>query len=179
MKRLTRYFFEGILFLGPIVLTAYIVYVVFVKIDSLFRFDVPGFGFLVTIALITVFGFIASNFLTRKIAALVDRIFARLPVVKMIYNSIKDVISAMFGEKKTFDSPVAVSLVPGSDIWALGFITAESLERFGVEDRVAVYLPQSYNFAGNMILVPKQSIRRLETDGGALMKFIVSGGISS
>jgi uncharacterized membrane protein len=178
MKRLTRYFLEGVLFLGPVVLTLYIVYWVFRRIDGIFHFSIPGVGFLGAIVLITVFGFIASNFLTRRLARLVDFIFMRLPVVKLLYNSIKDVISALFGDKKTFDRPVAVTLVPGSDIWVLGFITSESLDTFGIDGRVAVYLPQSYNFAGNMIVVPAGSVTPLQAEGGRLMKFIVSGGVS-
>jgi uncharacterized membrane protein len=179
MKRLTRYFFEGVLFLAPIVLTVYIVYAVFHKVDDLFRFRIPGMGFLVTVVLITAFGFFASNFLTRKLAGLVDLLFAHLPFVKMIYNVIKDVFAALLGEKKSFNRPVAVVLMPGSDVWVVGFVTSESLENLGVEGRVAVYLPQSYNFAGNMVLVPREHIKPLDADGGAVMKFIVSGGISN
>ena len=66
MKRLTRYFFEGLIVLIPLVATIYVIYAVFTKIDSIFKFSVPGMGFLVTLLTITVVGFISSNFLTRK-----------------------------------------------------------------------------------------------------------------
>ena len=79
MKKLTKYFFDGLLFLVPLVATIYVIYLVFVKIDRLFKFETPGLGFAFTILLITVIGFIASNFFTRWLVLLVDKIFRRLP----------------------------------------------------------------------------------------------------
>ena len=104
MKRLTRYFFEGLLFLVPVVATIYVIYIVFVKIDSIFEFKLPGLGFLVTILTIIVVGFVASNFLTRRIVRLVDTIFTRFPLIKMIYTSIRDLINAFVGDKKVSTS---------------------------------------------------------------------------
>ncbi|UCH45790.1 MAG: DUF502 domain-containing protein, partial [Nitrospiraceae bacterium] len=126
MKRLTRYFFEGLLVLIPVVATLYVIYVVFTKIDSIFKFSIPGMGFLVTILLITVVGFISSNFIAKKLVGLVDTIFTKLPFVKMIYTSVKDLIGAFVGDKKSFDKPVLVSLSGESTIQVIGFITRES-----------------------------------------------------
>lgn len=178
MRRLTRYFLEGLLFLAPVVATIYVVYIVFVKVDGIFRFEVPGFGFLVTLVIITLIGFIASNFLTRKLVGAVDHLFRRLPLVKMIYTSVKDLIGAFVGDKKGFNKPVKVTLFPGSNVHVLGFITSESLGNLGIKDTVAVYLPQSYNFAGNLILAPMEQVTPIEADSGDVMAFIVSGGIS-
>jgi uncharacterized membrane protein len=178
MGRLTRYFLEGLLFLAPVVATIYVVYIVFVKVDGIFKFKVPGFGFLATIVIITLIGFIASNFLTRKVVGLVDNIFRRLPLVKMIYKSVKDLIGAFVGDKKGFNKPVRVTIFPGSSVYVLGFITSEALDTFGITDTVAVYLPQSYNFAGNLILAPAEQVTPIEADSGDVMAFIVSGGIS-
>lgn len=179
MKRLTRYFLEGLLFLAPVVATVYVVYIVFVKIDHLFEFQIPGFGVLVTLVIITLIGFIASNFLTSRLTGLVDRIFRRLPLVKMIYTAVKDLINAFVGDKKGFNRPVRVRLFPGSNVYVMGFITKDSLSIFGLEDAVAVYLPQSYNFAGNVILVPKEQVIPVDAESGDVMTFIVSGGISA
>lgn len=178
MGRLTRYFLEGLLFLAPVVATIYVVYFVFVKVDGIFKFSVPGFGFLATILIITLIGFIASNFLTRKIVGIVDHLFRRLPLVKMIYTSVKDLIGAFVGDKKGFNKPVRVALFPDSNVYVLGFITSESLEYLGLENTVAVYLPQSYNFAGNLILAPTEQVTQVDADSGDIMAFIVSGGIA-
>ncbi|HSW64527.1 MAG TPA: DUF502 domain-containing protein [Dissulfurispiraceae bacterium] len=179
MKKLTRYFFEGLLFLVPLVVTLYVLWVVFMKIDGLFQFSTPGLGLLVTLVTITTVGFIASNFFTRWIVLIVDNLFRRVPLVKMIYSALKDLVAAFVGDKKSFQQPVMVELMPGSNVLVIGFITQESLEQFGMTDRVAVYLPQSYNFAGNLIVVPKRQVTPLAADSGQVMAFIVSGGITA
>jgi uncharacterized membrane protein len=161
------------------VATIYVIYVIFVKIDGIFQFQLPGLGFLVTIMTIILVGFVASNFLTRRIARFVDSIFARLPLIKMVYTSIKDLINAFVGDKKSFNKPVLVTISQASNIQVVGFVTRESLDSLGLPDRVAVYLPQSYNFAGNLIVVPKEQVIPLSSDSGDVMAFIVSGGITT
>jgi uncharacterized membrane protein len=178
MKNLTKYFFKGLLFLTPIVVTLYVLYVVFSKVDQIFRFDIPGVGFLVTIGLVTVIGFIVSNFLARRVVMFIDNLFSRMPLAKMIYSSIKDLVNAFVGEKKQFNRPVLVALSAGSAVQAMGFVTRGSLESIGLTESVAVYIPQSYNFAGNLVIVPKEQVTPLEVDSGKAMTFIVSGGVS-
>lgn len=70
----------------------------------------------------------------------------------------------LWGDKKFFDKPVFVTLAPGSGAKAPGFMTSQSLESFGLSDHVAVYLPQSYNFAGNLLPFPKDQVKPLEAD---------------
>ena len=179
MKKLTKYFFEGLLFLVPIVVTIYVLYIVFMKIDRLFGFKIPGVGFIVTIITVTVIGFMTSNFLTKRLIRSAEETLRRLPLVKMIYTSIKDLIGAFVGEKKSFNKPVLVSLSPDSSVQVVGFVTRESLETLGLTGKVAVYLPQSYNFAGNLIIVPKEQVTLLQVESGTVMAFIVSGGITA
>lgn len=177
MRKLTTYFLKGLAFLVPVVATIFVVYIVFVKIDKLFKFPIPGVGFIITIIAITAIGFIGSNFLTRKFVNSVDNLFSRLPLIKMIYTSARDLTSAFVGDRKGF-KPVAVTLSPGSNIQVIGFATKEGLEELGLADNVAVYLPQSYNFAGNLIIVPKEQVRPLSADSAEVMKFVVSGGVA-
>jgi uncharacterized membrane protein len=179
MKRLSQYFLRGLLFLVPLVVTLYVIYWVFVKIDRILSLPVPGMGFVVTIVFITLVGFGASNFLTRNLVQLVDRIFARLPLVKMIYTAIKDLVNAFVGDKKSFNRPVQVVIDRESNLRVIGFATRDSLDSIGIQDSVAVYLPQSYNFAGNLIIVDREQIIPLSADSGEIMKLIVSGGVSS
>jgi uncharacterized membrane protein len=114
----------------------------------------------------------------RKLFGLVEKIFTKLPLVKLLYGSIKDIVEAFAGEDKKFDKPVVVSLTGGDGPKVAGFITSESLENFGMNDYAAVYLPQSYNFAGNVLLFKKDSIQPLDIDSSKAMSFIVSGGVS-
>jgi len=179
MKRISQYFLQGLLFLVPLVVTISVIYWVFVKIDGVLNLPVPGLGFIVTIVFVTLVGFGASNFLTRNIVHFVDKIFARLPLVKMIYTAIKDLVNAFVGDKKSFNRPVQVVIDRESNLRVIGFATRDSLDSIGIKDSVAVYLPQSYNFAGNLIIVDREQIIPLSADPGEIMKLIVSGGVSS
>jgi uncharacterized membrane protein len=179
MKRISQYFLQGLLFLIPLFVTVYVIYWIFIRIDGFLRLPVPGLGFIVTIVFITFIGFVASNFLTQRLVHLVDRIFARLPLVKMIYTSIKDLVNAFVGDKKSFNRPVQVIIDRESNLRVLGFTTRDSLESIGIKESVAVYLPQSYNFAGNLVIVARELVIPLTADPGDVMKLIVSGGVSA
>ena len=179
MKRIGQYFLQGLLFLIPLFVTVYVIYWIFTKIDGFLSLPVPGLGFIVTIVFITFIGFVASNFLTQRIVHLVDRIFARLPLVKMIYSAIKDLVNAFVGDKKSFNRPVQVVIEKENNLRVLGFATRDSLDSIGVKDSMAVYLPQSYNFAGNLIIVDTEQVTPLAADPGQVMKLIISGGVSA
>ena len=186
MKRIARYFLEGLLYVIPLAVTIFVLYKVFVIVDSFLGstfpglgfLTIPGLGFLVTIVLITVIGFLASNVLTRGLLSLIDTLFERVPFIKLIYTSIKDLIGAFVGEKKSFDKPVLVKLTPDGEAKAIGFITRESMEAYGLEDHVAVYFPQSYNFAGNLLIFPSSQVLPLDVESSEAMAFLVSGGVS-
>ena len=179
MKRISQYFLQGLLFLVPLFVTVYVIYWVFIRIDGILDMPVPGVGFIVTIVFVTLVGFGASNFLTKNIVGLVDKIFARLPLVKMIYTAIKDLVNAFVGDKKSFNRPVQVVIDRESNLRVLGFATRDSLDSIGIQDSMAVYLPQSYNFAGNLIIVDREQVTPMSADPGEVMKLIVSGGVSS
>jgi len=69
--------------------------------------------------------------------------------VKLIYTSLRDFMAALVGERRSFDRPVLVSLDEHDQLKAVGFITREDLALLGLRDHVAVYMPQSINFAVN------------------------------
>ncbi|HSP86884.1 MAG TPA: DUF502 domain-containing protein [Ignavibacteriaceae bacterium] len=178
MKTITRYFFEGLIVILPTAATIYFVYLIFIKIDGLFNFKIPGIGFLITLGLILVVGFIASNIFTKGLTNLLERVFSRLPLVKLIYNSIKDLIEAFVGDKKKFNKPVLVKASKDSDIEILGFITEDNLDLLGEKNKVAVYVPQAYNFAGNLLIVSASNVKIINASAEEIMTFIVTGGLS-
>jgi uncharacterized membrane protein len=177
MKRLVSYFVKGLLVFVPAALTVFAVFLVFTKIDALLKIPIPGLGLVITILFITLIGFLASNLIGKKFFSLIDRLFTKLPVVKMLYSAIKDVIEAFAGDKKSFDKPVIVELTEGGPK-AVGFITRDSLEFLSLSDHVAVYFPQSYNFAGSVLVFPSDRVTSLDVDSADAMAFVVSGGIS-
>jgi uncharacterized membrane protein len=150
----------------------------FTKIDKLLGFPIPGLGFLITIAFVTIIGILGSNILTKKVLNFIDSLFIKLPIMRLFYTATKDILTVFLGDKKGFEKPVLVTLIPGSDVKVVGFITTESLDSWGIQDEVAVYLPQSYNFAGNLIVVPKRQVTLINARSSEVMAFIVSGGVT-
>jgi uncharacterized membrane protein len=178
MRRLLNYFLRGLVVTAPLVVTAYVCYRIFVAIDGWLGLPVRGAGFVVTILLITVSGFLASTILARSLVVVVDGVMDRLPFVRILYSSTRDLLNAFVGEQRRFDKPVLVALVPGGAARAFGFVTQDSLDRFGLEGQVAVYLPQSYNFAGSLLVFPADQVTPVAADSADVMAFIVSGGVS-
>lgn len=178
MKRITKYFFEGIAVIFPAVITIYVFYWMFMSLDNLFKFSIPGLGILITFLIILAVGFIASNIFTRGLVQLIDKFFGRLPIIKIIYTSVKDLTGAFVGDKKKFNRPVLVRTSDDSPIELLGFITETDLSLLDLKGKAAVYIPQAYNFAGNLIVVPIENITPLSAGSKEVMTFIVSGGLS-
>ena len=181
MRTIVKYFLRGLLICVPILVTVFILLWAFTGLDKVFRdllrIPFPGLGILATISAIFLIGLLASNLVGRKLFGIVENIFTRLPLVKLLYGSIKDIVEAFAGEEKKFDKPVIASLGAGG-AKVMGFVTSQTMENVGLTDYVAVYLPQSYNFAGNVLLFKKDSIQTLDIDSSKAMSFIVSGGVS-
>ncbi len=179
MSRLLNYFFKGLVFLAPFALTIYVCVRLFVTIDGWLGIPIPGVGFLVTVALITLFGFLAQNLIARSLFGMLERLMDRLPFVRLLYSSTRDLLNAFVGEQRRFDKPVVVTPYPGGVARAIGFVTQESLAALGLHEHVTVYLPQSYNFAGSLLIVPSSAVQRLDADSADVMAFIVSGGVTA
>ncbi|MBI5779733.1 MAG: DUF502 domain-containing protein [Planctomycetes bacterium] len=178
MKKLFGYFVKGLLVSAPLAATVYVVYLVFNWVDGWLRIPYPGVGFVATIILITLTGYLASGLFFKGLMKMLDAQVSRIPLIKLIYSSLKDLMKAFVGEKKMFDRPVLVKLYDTSEAMVIGFITRDDLSMLGIKDSVAVYLPQSYNFAGNLIIVPRRNVTPLDKNGPEVMAFIVSAGLS-
>lgn len=178
MKRFVTYFLNGLIFTAPVALTLYVVWLIFTTVDGWLGIPIPGVGFLATIGLITLVGFLGRSFLTRRFLGWVEELLDRVPFVRVLYGGIRDVMGAFVGEKKRFQRPVLVTLDPASGAQAIGFLTQDSLAELGLADRVTVYLPQSYNFAGQMLVFPRDSVTPLDAPSAQVMAFIVSGGVA-
>lgn len=178
MKTLFGYFWRGCLVLAPVGITLYLGWWVIATVDQLLPIGIPGLGFIITVGTITLVGVLTSNVVGRAVVRRIETWLSRVPLVKLMYTSIRDLINAFVGDKKRFEHPVSVALSEARDLFVLGFVTRENLEPLKLDTHVAVYFPQSYNFAGNLLLVPKDRVTRLPASSGDVMAFIVSGGVS-
>jgi uncharacterized membrane protein len=186
MKRLGNYFLQGLLLIAPLVVTGYIVFKVFQFTDGIlsdylekyFQVKVPGLGILLIIIFLIVLGIVGQTIVARPIKKIINRILEKAPVLKLIYSSINDLFSAFVGKEKKFHRPVLVLFNEENDIWKMGFVTQNSLANLGLEDKAAVYFPHSYNFSGELYIVPVKRIKPLMIPPAEAMKFVVSGGVS-
>lgn len=177
--RIRNYFLQGLLLVAPLAITFYVIFAVLDYIDGLLPFNIPGLGLLIIITSITFIGYVGSFLIKRPLSFFFHRIIERIPLVKILYSSISDLLSAFVGQKKKFTEPVMVIMNKESDIRKLGFITEKDLSSIGIgKEFVAVYLPHSYNFSGNMFIVPAENVIAVNSNPTDFMKFIVSGGVT-
>jgi uncharacterized membrane protein len=195
--KLVNYFFQGLVILAPIVITAWAVLSLFNYVDGILPNllhvlfpdwvklnpqgepeKIPGLGFLVVVLIVLAVGYISSLFFVSKFVDLFDRILERTPGIKIIYTTVKDFLEAFAGNKRKFNQPVLVN-VDAADVWRMGFITQNDVSQFGLQEHVCVYVPHSYAFSGITYFVKRDRIKIIEdvhsTDA---MKFIVSGGVT-
>lgn len=190
LSRILRYFFQGLLILAPIGITAFTLYWGFVTIDNILPRDLlpldhplnilkyKGVGFAIVFILIIFMGYISSSFIVGRLIDMFDHILERTPFIKYIYSSVKDVFDAFVGEKKKFDHPVLVN-VYGEDVWEMGFITQENVNSLGLQGYMAVYVPHAYAITGKVFIVKEEKVRPLTNiSAGEAMKFAVSGGVT-
>lgn len=178
IRSVIRYFFGGTLFIVPLVATGYFFFVSFTWLDGLLNLPYPGLGFLIIFVAITVFGYLSSHFAVKTATDWFDQLVNRIPLVKLIYSSVKDLIGAFVGDKKKFDRPVLVLINRENQLHRVGFITQQDLSALDLPDMVVVYFPQSYAVAGDHFVLPRDRVKPLNVSGPVAMKFIVSGGIS-
>jgi len=182
-----NYFFQGLIYIAPLSITIYILMKGFLYIDGILRdfvtqylgFYTVGLGILVMLAGLTVIGFLGSTIIFKPFLVVFDRIISRAPLIKIIYTSVKDLLSAFVGQKKKFSEPVLLRESKNSDLEKIGFITVHDLTRLGIpEGKVAVYLPYSYNVAGMLVIVPVENVTPLHANPTDVMKFVVSAGVT-
>ena len=179
MKKFINYFLQGLLYIVPITVTLYVVYWTFQKIDGILPFQFPGLGLIVIILLITLIGFVGSAIITSPINSFFQRLLKRAPLLQTIYSSVKDLMSTFVGKKKGFNTPVLIKLYENSTIERIGFITNEDLTTLGIkEGKILVYLPHSYAFSGQLLVVERSYITTVDSSSAEIMKLIVSGGVT-
>lgn len=190
MKKLAKFFFQGLLYVVPLAVTLYVIVFAFIWLDGLLRdlevfqhepyaqFNFPGLGLLVIILCITFIGFIGQILITAPIENRFERGLKKAPLIKVIYTSVKDLLSAFVGKERKFERPVLVTLDKEGIMARFGFITASDLNELGIKDKLAVYLPSSYGILGELYVVPSENVKPIDAHPADVMKFIVSGGVA-
>jgi uncharacterized membrane protein len=177
-SRILRYFFSGMVFIVPLLATAYFIYISFRWLDDQLNLPYPGLGFAIILSVITLIGYLSTNYIFKTLAHWFDAGMNKIPLVKIIYSTVKDLLGAVVGDKRKFNKPVLVRINKENELHQIGFVTQSDLSELGLHNMVVVYFPHSYAFSGYHFFVPRENIRPLKISGPTAMKFIVSGGVS-
>jgi len=186
MKKLTYYFLQGILYIAPLGITAYIIYLVFSFVDSLLKemledlldMYIPGLGLVIVVVLLILIGLVGQTIIARPFKIFFKRFVGRIPLLKVIISAFNDLFSAFVGKERKFNRPVLVLVNPISNLEKLGFLTEDDLSLIDEVQKVAVYFPHSYNFSGELFIVPREQVRPIDINPAEVMKFIVSAGVA-
>ncbi|ALL05110.1 hypothetical protein AQ505_06155 [Pedobacter sp. PACM 27299] len=189
-RALLRYIIKGLLIVLPIALSIFIVIVAVTTVDSWLNVNnilgvdpqtgasrnIPGLGLALVVAITLVAGIFVTNFVTEPMYNWFARILDRLPILKFIYSSIKDLTEAFVGDEKKFNNPVLVEVE--GNLKRIGFLTQSDLSAIGLPGESIVYFPFSYSFAGQVYVVKNEKIKPLNMTAAEAMKLVVSGGVS-
>ena len=185
--RFGKYFLQGVLFITPLTMTVYVIWWLISFVDDLLidyitsfiGIRIPGLGLLIIFIFLTFVGFLGTSILFNPVVRYIDRLISRAPLIKIIYTSFKDFLSAFVGKDKKFTEPVIVRLSKEAELEKLGFVTQKDLTSLGIpEGKVAVYFPYSYTVSGNLFIVPADNVKPLNVTPTEVMKFIVSAGVT-
>jgi uncharacterized membrane protein len=150
-----------------------------INVPWLNRINIPGIGLLAIFFSVTIIGYFGTKYIRNPFFSIFEHAIERTPLIKVIYSSVKDLIKAFVGEKKSFSKPVLVRLSKENDTYRAGFVTRSDLSHLGLTGgEVAVYLPFSYGFNGQMVIVPKENVKPINITGTEMMKFVISGGVT-
>lgn len=182
LRRIAQYFFNGVLFTVPLAVTAYILYQLFVFLDDLLPFekDVPGLGILMLLAALTLIGALGTTLIAIPFRNWFNSLLERAPLIKTIYKAINDLVGAFVGQKRRFTKPVLIKVNKELELQRIGFVTDEALQELGADKgKVAVYIPHSYAWSGNLYIVPADCVTPIPSSSASdIMKYIISGGVS-
>ncbi len=193
IKLLKKYFVTGLIVVGPVALTIYVLVILFQFADSIFGkylndqlqkilgVEFPFLGFIVPILIIFAIGFLANQFLGRKIFPFLERWFAGIPLIKNIYPAFKQIIRFILAQKEFGFKKVVLVEYPSSGIWSIGFLTNENFKRINQvcqQDLVVVFIPNSPGpLTGYTVFVPKEKVRQLDIPVSEAIKIIISAGV--
>ena len=200
-RKIERIFFAGLLVIVPTMLTFFLLKFLVNYIDKVsaplvkrfFNTSIPGIGFAVTILILLGIGIIGTNILGKKLVSLGDRLLSKIPLVRSIYSSAKQVIeTVMVSTDKPFQQVVLVPY-PRDNVYAIGLVTREVSEQVASsplipisqreEERkgdqvLSVFIPSTPNFtSGLLVMFPRRDIIPLSMTIEEGFKYLMTGGI--
>lgn len=194
MAALRKWLFAGLLVIVPLGITVWVLEWIISTLDQtllilpvawhpdkLLGFHIPGFGVLLALAILLTVGAAASNFLGKKLVIWGDALLGRIPVVRSIYSSVKQVSDTLFSESgNAFRTAVLVQW-PRPDVWTIGFVTGApggDVSNYLVGDYLSVYVPTTPNPTGGyFVMLRRSDCIELKMSVDEALKYVVSMGV--
>lgn len=197
--RLRNYFLTGLVITGPIGITLWLTWTLIKWVDGLVKpflpavynpetylpFSIPGFGLIVAAFTMTIIGFLAANFLGRSLIGFGESLVGRMPLVRNIYNGLKQIFETVLNEKGSSFTRAALIEYPRKGLWAIAFISVETKGEVasrlkGEAETVSVFLPTTPNpTSGFLLFVPKEDVIELSMGVEDAAKLVISAGLVS
>tara|TARA_Y100001968_G_C19284900_1_gene681146 strand:+ start:282 stop:878 length:597 start_codon:yes stop_codon:yes gene_type:complete len=194
MNVLVKYFLRGLLYIIPLSLTIWIFFFLVKYVGQMMtpivnevnKFIDLDLNWLSTVlaviiicVLVIIIGYLGSILISTPINTIFKKILKKAPLVQTIYTSIKDLMQTFVGDKKGFSEPVLVKVYENSTIERIGFVTSEDIKSLNIKDgKVLVYMPHSYAISGQLFVVDKKDVKRIDCSASEVMKLVVSGGVT-
>jgi uncharacterized membrane protein len=193
MKTFANIFFKGLVAILPLILTIWVIMWLGTTAESFFGgllqtylpedYYWPGMGVVIGIALVFAIGLLMEIWLVRKLFQLAEKIIEKIPLVKTVYGGLRDLMDLITKTTQEKDLQRVVVVTLGEDTRLIGFTTVEDTgelpEALSEEQRVAVYLPMSYQLGGYTVFVPKSKISQLDWSMEYAMRYALTAGVSS
>jgi len=188
---LKKFFITGLLVWIPLVITIWVIGLIvntlggfvpdFLSSQALFHRQIPGFGFVLVIAVILVTGVFTANFLGRRLFILWERLLNQIPLVRSIYSSVKQVSDTVLAPNgRAFRQAVLIEY-PRKGCWTIAFLTGEPGGEVAGHlqgEHMSVYVPTTPNpTSGFFLIVPREEVIELRMTVDAALKYIVSMGV--
>lgn len=191
--KLRRYFATGILITLPVFITVYFLFLIFRFIDGIFGkvlnsyireylgFSVPGVGIILGVLIVLTVGFVAANYLGKRLIQALESWFLKFPFIRQIYPAAKQIVDSFISKESPAFKKVVMVQYPAKGIWSIGFLTSESFEeanRKAGRDLLHVFIATTPSpLTGFLILVPKEEVTVMDMSIEDGVKLIISGGI--
>lgn len=189
-----RYLVAGLLVWVPLGITIYVLHFLVTTLDqtlllvpesarpeALVGFRIPGLGVLLSFATLLVTGVVAANFLGRRLILFWERMLGRIPFVKSIYSSVKQVSDTVLSDQGNAFRKALLVEFPRPGCWTIAFMTgmpADAVARHLDGEHVSVYVPTTPNPTGGyFVMIPRTSTRELEMSVDDALKYIISMGV--
>ena len=194
MTTLRKYIIAGLLVWLPLVITVAIIKFVIDILDTtilllppdyrpeaLLGFSIPGFGIILAVAILVITGMFAANLLGRRLVSVWEAALGKIPLVRTIYNSVKQISTTLLASQSNSFRKVVLIEYPRKDCWCIGFLSNEQVETdHSITDQQlqSIYLPTTPNpTSGFNLLIPKRDIIELDMSVEDGFKFIISMGV--